>query len=131
MSGHPDDTAVSDEEATENLQEDETGGGEALLDVNNVGAAGVDYNNNNNNRREALPIEHEDEFEVTIDDIRDGIVSAGTQQAYTCDICHFLQWVASEQNDWLTEYGNRSLADIFVQGENETRACLEPDRSSN
>lgn len=60
------------------------------------------------------------DFVVTIANIRDGIISNKTSQSYLGDITHFLKWVISNEADWLTDYGKTALADVFVQREDET-----------
>lgn len=59
-------------------------------------------------------------FVVTIAALRDGIISDKTYQTYLGDISLLLQWAMTNQNDWVTAYGNTRLADIFVCRENET-----------
>jgi hypothetical protein len=63
-----------------------------------------------------------DENEVTIEAIRDGIVSPGTLQSYIGDILKFLEWLMGEddiRNVWMTPYGIDQMSDVFVRRENE------------
>lgn len=92
----------------------------------NKSAAGDNMNEDNNegvqldNYVNDLDNEEEAGREVTIDDIRDSIVSASTLQSYVGEMCKFLQWVVNNENNWLTDYGRTQLGNILVQREDET-----------
>lgn len=56
---------------------------------------------------------------VSLQTIRDNIISPSTYRAYISDLLQFLQWVHTNENQWLTPNGNERLTDIYVQQENE------------
>ena len=56
---------------------------------------------------------------VSLQTIRDNIISPSTYRAYVSDLLQFLQWVHTNENQWLTPNGNERLTDIYVQQENE------------
>jgi hypothetical protein len=56
---------------------------------------------------------------VTLDSIRDSVVSANTTKAYIGDITSFLSWVVDFEPDWLTDYGKSQLANCFCVIESE------------
>jgi hypothetical protein len=57
---------------------------------------------------------------VTIDTIRDSIVSERTNRSYVGDLTAFLKWVVHNENGWLTEHGRTRLAEAEVRREDET-----------
>jgi hypothetical protein len=70
-------------------------------------AVGLEDGNINNNN-------------VTLQTVRDNIISPKTRQAYVSDLLQLLPWVYTNENQWLTEYGNEQLGIAFVRQENET-----------
>lgn len=56
---------------------------------------------------------------LTVQTLRDNIVSPQTLRIYTSDLQHFLRWLQLNENRWLTPHGNRRIADIVVQQEAE------------
>jgi hypothetical protein len=66
-------------------------------------------NNNNNNNND-----------ITLETIRDQIVSKRTFISYLGDIFHLLKWIERNENGWLTEYGRTRLADISTRREDES-----------
>jgi hypothetical protein len=71
----------------------------------------IDVNNNHNDNQEPL---------VTLDTVRDNIISRNTKRSYTSDLLQFLRWVQINAIDWLTEYGNAQLSEILVRREEES-----------
>lgn len=65
--------------------------------------------NDNNNRND-----------LTLDSIRDHIISQGTFRSYIGDLTHFLKWVMLNETNWLTEYGIARLGDLETRRETET-----------
>ena len=65
----------------------------------------------------------DDENVLTLQTVRDNIVSGNTQRIYTSDLSHFLKWIQENENEWLTEYGNQRITEIVVrqEGENNRR----------
>jgi hypothetical protein len=58
---------------------------------------------------------------ITIETIRDSIVSNNTNKSYNGDLVHFLSWVYTNENNWLTDHGRTGLADIIVRREDESK----------
>ena len=97
--------------------------GGAMMNDHRIQNAGNDEADDNGNNAVATLDDLMDNNEVTIEAIRDGIVSAGTLQSYVGDILKFLEWIMNEEdivNVWMTEYGINQLADVLVQRENES-----------
>lgn len=88
----------------------------------------IDGANNNPNEQiqsndESSDDENEEEtpqFELTIDNLRDGIVSENTNNSYLGDISQFLSWVMVHEVTWLTEFGKVELKDILIIPVNES-----------
>jgi hypothetical protein len=63
--------------------------------------------------------EHLNDVPVSLQTIRDNLISPKTLRAYTNDLVQFLQWVHTNENHWLTDYGNEELTNLYVQHEHE------------
>ena len=52
---------------------------------------------------------------ITIEHVRDGVVSNSTLKKYVNEILNFLNWCLQHQHDWLTDFGSRWLQQIQQQ----------------
>jgi hypothetical protein len=56
---------------------------------------------------------------VTLDYIRDSVISANTTNSYIGEITCFLSWVVDNEPEWLTDYGKTQLDNCFSVIENK------------
>ena len=52
---------------------------------------------------------------ITIEHVRDGVVSNSTLKKYVNEILNFSNWCLQHQHDWLTDFGSRRLQQIQQQ----------------
>jgi hypothetical protein len=88
----------------------------AAVENTQAAATNTTQNNNNNNHNN----DDGGIVGITLDTIRDSIVSAKTYASYIGDLGHFLKWVALNEYAWLTEYGGTRLAEIETRNEDES-----------
>jgi hypothetical protein len=91
--------------------------------VNNVN----EINNVNVNNNEPippppnLPNVNQNIKDITLQDIRDSIISSNTQKVYGGDIIHLLVWMLGNKREWLTEYGIEQLTPAYQPLVGESR----------
>jgi hypothetical protein len=76
-------------------------------DNNNNNNNDINNNNNNNNRQQRR---------VTLNVVRDSIISANTYRSYVGDLIQFIKWLLLQpqlMEEWLTDYGRSQLIIIF------------------
>jgi hypothetical protein len=56
--------------------------------------------------------EEEDKNRITLQDMRDGVVGAGTKQSYLNDIITFIQWCLVDKPTWLTTYCQDKMTEM-------------------
>jgi hypothetical protein len=93
-----------------------------LLDIDDdtetatVTTANTNNNNNNNNNN------NRQHRHVTLNIVRDSIISANTYRSYIGDLIQFLKWLLEQpllMEEWLTDYGRSQLIIIFQRREDE------------
>jgi hypothetical protein len=94
----------------EELQQDEN---------NNIEDDNIEDDNIEDDDENAVVVDGEYNA-LTLDNIRDGIVSQATFRSYIGDLFHFLKWVMQKNRLWLTDYGVTQIADVETRRETET-----------
>jgi hypothetical protein len=77
-------------------------------------------NNINNNNNEKKQQKDKEDNEITLDTLRDNIVSHNTNKAYIGDLTLLLEWIFNNEVSWLTEYGVDCLKEVFTKRGEET-----------
>jgi hypothetical protein len=73
---------------------------------------------NNINKKKAEEISNKKE--ITLDTLRDNMVSHNTNKAYISDLTCLLEWIYNNEESWLTERGYNSLKEVFTKSGEET-----------
>ena len=59
-------------------------------------------------------IEPEEDYEITLQSIRDGIIGKSTRGGYIGEIMHFLEWVVEHRaNEWLSGFGSIVVVNLY------------------
>jgi hypothetical protein len=120
------DTVVDDNDTTGVIVNDTTG-----VIVNDIDEEDEDYFDANDDLDNQDGNINNNTNEITLETLRDNMVSENTSKAYIGDITTFLHWTYHNEVGWLTNHGRECLSEVFSlnEGESERKHRMRQNKS--
>ena len=85
---------------------------DAEIDRLNAGLAEMRAERQNANElvEDGMDLEQEGEvIDITVAEVRDGVVGTSTMESYVLDLLHFVRWCIETNPLWVTDYGKEQI----------------------